>query len=87
MRTLWYFLTQAVGWNDCGYFVLMVAAHPYKNLKLLSFPYYTKNFVPGDESWFKHMDLKVPEPLASSHGNQLIPTTVLLDDNERVGVR
>lgn len=51
----------------------------------VSFPYYTKGVVSGDETGSKHIDLKIWELLASCRSYQLIQTIVSLDDKYERG--
>lgn len=63
----------------------MVVSCPDKNWKLVSSLYYTNKMSLSNKTRFKQIDLKVLEPLASSHCQRLIQTTVSLNDGEKKG--
>lgn len=69
---MWLSLTQVAVRNNSKYYALIVAACTDKNSKLVSFSYYMKKVVFGDETEFKHIDPKIPELLKSGRWYQLI---------------
>ncbi|KAF7505499.1 hypothetical protein GJ744_000746 [Endocarpon pusillum] len=80
LRTMLYLLTQQLIRQDPQYWMLYVAMRPDHNQRLVSYPYYTKFARPGDSTVFRHMDMNIPEFLATSRGGNIIQESVSLDD-------
>jgi hypothetical protein len=82
LRTMFHSLIQQVMRQDPVYWMLYVALRPDKNYRLISYPYYAKYALPGDKTFFRHIDIRVSELIAHSRGANMIQGTVSLDDEE-----
>jgi hypothetical protein len=60
--------------------MLYAALRPDKQWRLVSYPYYTKHAEAGDNTYFRHIDLNIPDLLAKSRGASMIQGSVSLDD-------
>ena len=80
LRTMFYSLTQQVIRQDPQYWALYVCLRPDQNYRLVSYPYYAKDARPGDSTYFRHIDMNVPNFLARRHGASIIQRSVSLDD-------
>jgi hypothetical protein len=45
-----------------------LALRPDRQWRLVTYPYYTKYALPGDNTYFRHIDIRIPELLASGRG-------------------
>ncbi|KAI4137511.1 MAG: hypothetical protein L6R39_007243 [Caloplaca ligustica] len=84
LRTMMYSLIQQLVRQDLQYYILYVAARPDHNQRLISYPYYTKFARPGDSTIFRHVDMNIPEFLATGRGGNVIQGSVSLDDETAV---
>lgn len=66
--------------QDPVYYTLYAALRPDKHWRLVSYPYYAKYAKKGDSTYFKHIDLNIPELLANGRGCYQIQGTVSLDN-------
>lgn len=67
---------------DPCYYALYVFLRPDHHWRLISYPYYAKYAVPGDSTFFRHIDVNVHELLESGRGKNMIQGTVSLDDED-----
>ena len=82
LRTMFHALIQQVMRQDPVYWMLYVALRPDHNYRLISYPYYTKYAKPGDQTFFRHIDINVSELVRNNRGGYMIQGTVSLDDEE-----
>ena len=75
-------LTQQVMRQDPVYYALYCALRPDKAWKLISYPYYTKYAQPGDQTYFRHLDVNIPKLLDVGRGANLIQGSVHFDDDD-----
>jgi hypothetical protein len=80
LRTMLYSLTQQLIRQDLEYYVLYVAMRPDHCPRLVSYPYYTKFARPGDATYFRHIDINIPEFLETGRGGNIIQGSASLDD-------
>ncbi|RPA88655.1 hypothetical protein L873DRAFT_1725222 [Choiromyces venosus 120613-1] len=85
IRTMFYSAIQHLVRQDPVYYALNVAAQPDLNWRLVSYPYYTKDTSAGENTGFKHLDLNVPELLAEGRGENIIQSSVSIDDEYEDG--
>ncbi|KAF7512802.1 hypothetical protein GJ744_000369 [Endocarpon pusillum] len=79
LRTMVYSLVQQLVRQDPEYYILYVAARPDHNPRLVSYPYYTEFARPGDSTIFRHVDMNIPELLATGQGGNIVQGSVSLD--------
>ena len=81
-RNMVHSLTQQVMRQDPVYYALYCALRPDKVWKLISYPYYTKYAQPGDQTYFRHLDVNIPKLLDVGRGANLIQGSVHFDDDD-----
>ena len=80
LRVMFYSLTQQLIRQDIMYWMLYACLRPDRNVRLISYPYYTKYAIEGDNTYFRHIDMNIPRYLADGHGGNIIQGSVSLDD-------
>ena len=80
---MYHSLTQSIIRQDLAYWMLYACLRPDRNPRLLSYPYYAKYAIPGDRTYFRHIDMNVPQYLRTGHGINIIQGGVSLDDATR----
>jgi len=80
IRTMFYSVIQQVVRQDLVCYALNVAARLDMNFRLISYPYYTKDTNPGENTGFKHLDLNVPRLLSESRGINIVQCSVSIDN-------
>ena len=79
LRTMYYSLTQQLIRQDIVYWALYACLRPDGNIRLVSYPYYAKYAMQGDETEFRHIDTAVSKLIQSGHGANIIQGSVSLD--------
>ncbi|KAH0563233.1 hypothetical protein GP486_002201 [Trichoglossum hirsutum] len=82
MRHMFYSLIQQLIRQDPAYWAILAAARPDKCWRLISYPYYTKDTTPGDNTGFMHFDINVEEFLETGRGGNVVQGSVSLDDED-----
>ena len=77
---MFYSIIQQVVRKSPAYYVMYVALQADNNWKLISYPYYVKAQVPGNSTFFRHIDLNIPTLVADKRGHSLIQGSLSLDD-------
>jgi hypothetical protein len=77
---MFYSIRQRLMRQDPLYCTLYAALRPDKNWRLVSYPYYAKYAKTGDSTSFKHIDVNIPDLLATGRGACQIQGTVSLDN-------
>ena len=85
IRTMFYSVIQQVVRQDPVCYALNVACRPDMNYRLISYPYYTKDTSPGENTGFKHLDLNVPRLLSEGRGINIVQCSVSVDNEESDG--
>jgi hypothetical protein len=85
LRTMFYSLIQQLVRQDLGYWMLYACLRPDGNVRLVSYPYYAKYAQGGDPTFFRHIDMNVPQFLESGCGQDIIQGSVSFDDENTVG--
>jgi hypothetical protein len=81
-RSMYYSLTQQIIRQDLGYYCINAALRPDNAWRLISYPYYTKDTQPGENTGFLHLDIGISELLRSGCGQNLIQSAISLDDED-----
>lgn len=79
---MFYSIGQQLMRQDPVYYAVYAALRPDKEWRLVSYPYYAKYAVKGDATYFRHLDLNIPELLANSRGCNMIQGSVSLDNED-----
>jgi hypothetical protein len=82
LRNMFYSIGQQLMRQDPVYYAAYAALRPDQQWRLVSYPYYAKYAVKGDATYFRHIDLNVPDLLASHRGANMIQGSVSLDDED-----
>ena len=80
LRTMVHSLAQQAMRQDPQYYRMYVALRPDRAWRLVSYPYYTKYAVPGDSTYFRHVDQNIGQLLATGRGSDMIQGSLSLDD-------
>ena len=73
-------ISQQLMRQDPAYYTLYATLRPDKQWRLVSYPYYAKFAVEGDSTYFRHIDVNIPDLLAHARGSSQIQGTVSLDN-------
>ncbi|KFZ11081.1 hypothetical protein V501_04916 [Pseudogymnoascus sp. VKM F-4519 (FW-2642)] len=71
--------------QDPVYYALVAAARPDRNTWLISYPYYVKYQVEGENTGFAHLDINVQKYVESSRGGNIVQGSLSLDDENEEG--
>jgi hypothetical protein len=82
LRNMFYSIGQQLMRQDPMYYAAYAALRPDKQWRLVSYPYYAKFAVKGDNTYFRHIDLNIPELLAKARGSGMIQGSISLDDED-----
>lgn len=82
LRTMYHSLIQQLVCSDLEYYALYASLRPDRNRRLVRYPYYTKYATAGDNTYFRHIDMNVPDFLRDGHGGNIIQGSVSFDDEE-----
>ncbi|MCJ1467746.1 hypothetical protein MMC07_006371, partial [Pseudocyphellaria aurata] len=86
LRIMYYGLTQQIIRQDLGNWLLYAALRPDRDLKLVSYPYHANYTQKEDSTAFRHIDLNIPQYLATGRGGNIIQGSVSLDnESEKTG--
>jgi hypothetical protein len=80
LRNSFYSIGQQLMRQDPVYYALYAALRPDQQWRLVSYPYYAKYAVEGDQTYFRHIDLNIPDLLSNSRGAYMIQGSVSIDD-------
>jgi hypothetical protein len=80
LRNSFYSTAQQLMRQDPLYYALYAALRPDQQWRLVSYPYYAKYAVKGDQTYFRHIDLNVPDLLSSQRGSSMIQGSVSIDN-------
>jgi hypothetical protein len=58
--------------QDLVYYTYYTALRPDEAWRLVSYPYYAKYALLGDNTFFRHIDINIPRFLESKRGEHII---------------
>jgi hypothetical protein len=79
LRSMFFGIGQQLMRQDPMYYRLYAALRPDHQWRLVSYPYYAKYAVQGDNTYFRHLDLNIPDLLQSGRGGCIIQGCLSLD--------
>jgi hypothetical protein len=80
LRTMFHGLGQQAMRQDPMYFMMYSALRKDRNTDLVSYPYYAKFQHKGDATFFRHIDINIPDLAKAGRGAYQIQGTISLDD-------
>jgi hypothetical protein len=83
LRTMFHGLAQQAMRQDPQYWMMYAALRKDRNADIVSYPYYAKYQKEGDWTFFRHIDINIPDLAKAGRGAYQIQGTVSLDE-ERV---
>ncbi|KAL9048148.1 MAG: hypothetical protein Q9162_007841 [Coniocarpon cinnabarinum] len=81
-RSQWYSLSQQMMRMDPVYYLFYVLHRADLGWRLISYPYYVKYAKPGDNTFFRHIDINTAEAARSGANINMIQGSVSLDDED-----
>lgn len=82
LRNMFYSIGQQLMRQDPVYYLLYAGLRPDKQWRLVTYPYYAKYAKKGDQTYFRHLDLNIPELIANDRGSGMIQGSVSIDDED-----
>jgi hypothetical protein len=82
LRNMFYSIGQQLMRQDPKYYAAYAALRPDKQWRLVSYPYYAKYAVKGENTYFRHIDLNIPDLIGNARGSCMIQGSVSLDDED-----
>jgi len=82
LRNMLYSIGQQLMRQDPLYYMLYASLRPDKQWRLVTYPYYAKYAVEGDLTYFRHLDLNIPQLIANGRGACMIQGSVSLDEED-----
>lgn len=82
LSNMFYSIGQQFMRQDPMYFAAYAALRLDGQWRLVSYPYYAKYAVRGDNTYFRHMDLNILELIAKDRGSAMIQGSISPDDEE-----
>jgi len=82
LRNMFFSTCQQAMRSDPLYYALYAALRPDGATTLCSYPYYAKYTHKGDQTYFRHIDINVPEWIKSNRGGNMIQGSLSLDDEQ-----
>ena len=76
-------LSQQLMRQDPYYYIAYAALRPDGRWRLISYPYYTKYTVPGDHTFFRHIDINIQRLISEERGANMIQGSLSLDDEDK----
>jgi hypothetical protein len=80
LRTMFHGLAQQAMRQDPMYWMMYAALRKDRNADIVSYPYYAKYQKKGDWTFFRHIDINIPDLAKAGRGAYQIQGTVSLDD-------
>ena len=80
LRNICYSTEQQLIRQDPLYYALYTALRPNKYQRLVSYPYYAKYNVKGDSTYFRYININIPNLLAIGRGENIIQGSVSIDN-------
>ncbi len=80
LRTMFYFLSQQIVWQNIEYWTLYACLRSNKNIQLISYSYYVKFVTSDDSTFFRHIDMSISKYLVDDHEKNIIQRSLSLDD-------
>ena len=80
LRNCLYSTLQQIVRQDLRYYTTYVGLRPDKRYTLMSYPYYKKSAKRDDSTFFRHIDLNIPDLLRGRGANQIQGTVSFTDE-------
>jgi hypothetical protein len=80
LRTMFHGLAQQAMRQDPMYWMMYAALRKDRNADIVSYPYYAKYQKKGDFTFFRHIDINIPDLAKAGRGAYQIQGTVSLDE-------
>jgi hypothetical protein len=81
-RNMWHSLIQQLVRQDPAYYMLYVFFRPDHAWRMISYPYYTKNTVPGEQTGFRHIDFNVKDYIETGRGSNILQGSASFTDED-----
>lgn len=82
LRTMYHSVGQQLMRQDPAYYLWYVALRNDHAWKFISYPYYAKYTKPGDKTFFRHIDVNVPDAIEKGRGANMIQGSLTLTDEK-----
>jgi hypothetical protein len=82
LRTMFHGLAQQAMRQDPMYWMMYAALRKDRNADIVSYPYYAKYQKKGDWTFFRHIDINIPDLAKAGRGAYQIQGTVSLDEEK-----
>ncbi|KAK2795510.1 hypothetical protein FQN52_005277 [Onygenales sp. PD_12] len=82
LRSMVHGVIQQIVRQDPVYYAWYVALRPDRQSRLISYPYYAKYAKPGDNTFFRHIDVNVKRLAEENHGANMVQGSVSLTDED-----
>lgn len=82
LRNMVHSVGQQLMRQDPLYYSVYCHLRPDHHWRLVSYPYYAKYASKGDQTFFRHIDVNIPDLIATNRGASMIQGTVSLDDED-----
>jgi hypothetical protein len=80
IRNMWHSLIQQLVRQDPAYYACYVFFRPDHAWRLISFPYYVKSTMPGEQTYFRHIDINLNDLSRTGRGYAVLQGSLSLDD-------
>lgn len=81
-RNMWFSLIQQLTRMDPAYYMVYVFFRPDHAYRLISYPYYAKNTLPGESTKFRHIDINIRDYVDTGRGGNILQGSVSLTDED-----
>ena len=82
---MYHSLTQQIIRQDPTYWLAYACLRPDRNYRLIFYSYYAKYVIPGDSTFFRHIDMNISRYIQDGHGSNIIQGSISLDDESNEG--
>ncbi|KAJ5761803.1 uncharacterized protein N7511_005185 [Penicillium nucicola] len=82
LRDMWYSIIQQVVKQDPAYYACYVFLRPDHAWRLISYPYYAKSTLPGEQTFFRHIDVNLNDLSHSGRGRAILQGSLSLTDED-----
>jgi hypothetical protein len=83
LRNAYYSLAQQLMRQDPMYYMLYVCLRPDNHWRLISYPYYAKYAVEGDNTFFRHIDVNLKQLVEDDRGIHQLQGSVTIDNENK----
>ncbi|KAJ5139428.1 hypothetical protein N7448_002836 [Penicillium atrosanguineum] len=82
LRNMWHGIIQQLVRQDPAYYACYVFFRPDHAHRLISFPYYAKSTMPGEQTRFRHIDVNLNDLFQTGRGHAILQGSLSLDDED-----